>query len=674
MTPSECKTLFLQERERFARHHPHLAQVRLVLEERHYLPRPAARDLAWVKPPEPCVHLLRRALELPPANVVGLLRHELAHLADGGLSEEGADGLAGRVAGAPIHYDPAGIQTTGPGGPRPAGLRRNPDEEQAGWLCPDGRVRKLKYLEDHAEVGWEVAGVKPGSSLFVDGTQAALSKGCIRFKVDYVNGKGWKVVVHLKAEPTDAQKRFLGRELREAYRLDLLVEVPGGVHQQDFYGPTMGQLLEAIHQLSKRPIKKLEPVRGNPMRPPTESTGLLLFDFRRFLVGGSFVLLDTAALAAGAPTDECVLGYMSMEDMGDGLWQVRAVWAKEGWGPLVYDVALTLVRQNKGRALLPDTDQTAAAKRVWAHYREKRLADVTPVGSGLAAKRALVDIPTLTGRAERAAEAAKRTDNYRGNTTEEIRELLQEEGATRFPQVMERGGRTNPGAGTVIPMSKVEAALEFANQAARGAGPRENPGRDALVTLIGEEEAAKVAGRTMSAIASAQDGLLESWGLSARSIQTIRAAVAMYLEAARECPLPTDVQLSSPAEVDRAMRPRLALLDQEETWALYLTRRLTLLKDSMLTRATPEMSLVDPRQVFREAIRLGAVKVILVHNHPGGDPAASSEDKQTTRRMARLGQELGIQLMDHVIIGKHGFLSLAQDFSQLFEQRVNPSP
>jgi len=77
-----------------------------------------------------------------------------------------------------------------------------------------------------------------------------------------------------------------------------------------------------------------------------------------------------------------------------------------------------------------------------------------------------------------------------------------------------------------------------------------------------------------------------------------------------------------------------------------------------ITRGTLDASLVHPREVFRAAIAAGAAAVLLVHNHPSGDPAPSNEDRAVTDRLERCGELLGIRVLDHVIVADGRCLSL----------------
>ena len=77
-----------------------------------------------------------------------------------------------------------------------------------------------------------------------------------------------------------------------------------------------------------------------------------------------------------------------------------------------------------------------------------------------------------------------------------------------------------------------------------------------------------------------------------------------------------------------------------------------LIRDVKVSRGTLNASLVHPREVFREAVRAGAASVILVHNHPSGDPTPSSDDLRITREMTEAGRLLKIEVLDHIIVGK----------------------
>ena len=126
-------------------------------------------------------------------------------------------------------------------------------------------------------------------------------------------------------------------------------------------------------------------------------------------------------------------------------------------------------------------------------------------------------------------------------------------------------------------------------------------------------------------------------------------------EAAR---LPAGEALQGPDDVARLLGPRLRCLQQEEFHVLLLDRRNRLIRDLMVTRGLLDASLVHPREVFRAAISEGAASVILVHNHPSGDPTPSAEDRSVTTTLRTAGEALGIPVLDHVILAERGHRSL----------------
>ena len=79
-----------------------------------------------------------------------------------------------------------------------------------------------------------------------------------------------------------------------------------------------------------------------------------------------------------------------------------------------------------------------------------------------------------------------------------------------------------------------------------------------------------------------------------------------------------------------------------------------------VSKGTLNSSLIHPREVFKEAIKASANSIILVHNHPSGNPEPSKEDLEVTGRLSKLGEELGIKVLDHVIVG-NGYWSYAKN-------------
>ena len=91
---------------------------------------------------------------------------------------------------------------------------------------------------------------------------------------------------------------------------------------------------------------------------------------------------------------------------------------------------------------------------------------------------------------------------------------------------------------------------------------------------------------------------------------------------------------------------------------LLLNSKTKLIGESELSLGTVNTTLVSPREVFVEALRRNAVAVILLHNHPSGDPTPSKQDILITRRVTEAGRLIGVELLDHIIIGDNCFISL----------------
>jgi DNA repair protein RadC len=103
----------------------------------------------------------------------------------------------------------------------------------------------------------------------------------------------------------------------------------------------------------------------------------------------------------------------------------------------------------------------------------------------------------------------------------------------------------------------------------------------------------------------------------------------------------------------------MALLPREHVRVLCFNARHVLLHDAWVGLGTVDSCAVDPREVYLPALRVRAHGVVLVHNHPSGDPEPSVGDVAATRQLLTAGKALGIRLLDHLVIGAEGFVSLA---------------
>ncbi|MBQ0059400.1 MAG: DNA repair protein RadC [Lachnospiraceae bacterium] len=101
--------------------------------------------------------------------------------------------------------------------------------------------------------------------------------------------------------------------------------------------------------------------------------------------------------------------------------------------------------------------------------------------------------------------------------------------------------------------------------------------------------------------------------------------------------------------------------EQEYLIAVMLNTRNQVISDHVMTVGTVNASLVSPREIFLEALRCHAVRILLIHNHPSGDPSPSEDDKITTDKVQSCGELLHIPLLDHLIIGDGVYYSFAEN-------------
>lgn len=144
-----------------------------------------------------------------------------------------------------------------------------------------------------------------------------------------------------------------------------------------------------------------------------------------------------------------------------------------------------------------------------------------------------------------------------------------------------------------------------------------------------------------------------------RGAARVRAALELGRRAAA-APLRLGHPVQGPGAVYEHFRGRLPQLDRERFYTLLLDGRHRLLAEVAVCEGSLTAALVHPREVFAPALRISAAAVILVHNHPSGDPTPSPEDESLTARLRQAGDLLGIRVLDHVVLAQGGWASLAE--------------
>lgn len=187
-----------------------------------------------------------------------------------------------------------------------------------------------------------------------------------------------------------------------------------------------------------------------------------------------------------------------------------------------------------------------------------------------------------------------------------------------------------------------------------------------LRTGVGGESALALATRLLARF-SGVTGLARaslSQLVAERGIGTAKATqIKAALELGRRLTLATPVerpQIRSPADAAALLMPKMELLEQEHFWVIFLDTRNRVLGDESVYKGSLNQSQVRVGEVFREAVRRNCAAIIVSHNHPSGDPTPSPEDVAVTRDLVSAGQLLGVEVLDHLVIGQQRWVSLRE--------------
>jgi DNA repair protein RadC len=158
--------------------------------------------------------------------------------------------------------------------------------------------------------------------------------------------------------------------------------------------------------------------------------------------------------------------------------------------------------------------------------------------------------------------------------------------------------------------------------------------------------------RTLQSLARASLADLQKIkGIGRDKAVTLAAAFALARKMAMELQTESPV-LDNPENVVQLLRDQNLVKNVETLQVLLLNTRHKLIRVEDISDGTRDTLLVDPGAIFKKAIEAGASAVVLVHNHPSGDPSPSDQDIKTTRDLIRAGKLLKIEVLDHVIIGR----------------------
>lgn len=124
---------------------------------------------------------------------------------------------------------------------------------------------------------------------------------------------------------------------------------------------------------------------------------------------------------------------------------------------------------------------------------------------------------------------------------------------------------------------------------------------------------------------------------------------------------PKEGTVTSSQWIGQLLIDEIGSLCQEHVVAVYLNTKNAIIKKSIIFKGSLNSSVAHPREIFKQAVKCSAARLIIGHNHPSGNPEPSEADYQFTNRLKEAGDIIGIQLLDHIIVGDQAFVSLREE-------------
>jgi DNA repair protein RadC len=167
------------------------------------------------------------------------------------------------------------------------------------------------------------------------------------------------------------------------------------------------------------------------------------------------------------------------------------------------------------------------------------------------------------------------------------------------------------------------------------------------------------AGSLRNLVDMSKDQLMTIKGIGSAKALQIQASIELGRRLARTSMSDT-ITIRSPQDVSTYLMEDLRYLQKEHFVCLFLNTKNHVIGQETLSMGSLNASIVHPREVFRAAIKRSSASIICVHNHPSGDPTPSPEDIQMTARLVEAGRIIGIEVLDHIILGDQNFISLKE--------------
>lgn len=219
---------------------------------------------------------------------------------------------------------------------------------------------------------------------------------------------------------------------------------------------------------------------------------------------------------------------------------------------------------------------------------------------------------------------------------------------------------------------KTVQAVDMPYEKFRQFGPESLTERELLAIILRtgtkDKSAVELAGEVLSLAKSPREGLLGLYDVTLEELMEVKG-IGFVKAVKLKCLTELSMRISkasakegllfnSPDMVAQYFMESLRHKDTECVIVVCLDAKGQMLGEKKLSEGSVRMSLVSPRQVFLEALHMKAVNVILVHNHPSGDPTPSRQDKELTSNLYQLGEMMDIFLLDHIIIGDNSYCSM----------------
>lgn len=184
-----------------------------------------------------------------------------------------------------------------------------------------------------------------------------------------------------------------------------------------------------------------------------------------------------------------------------------------------------------------------------------------------------------------------------------------------------------------------------------------------------EEKSIDLAKRILN-ISGGDEGLLAITRLSLKDLQQIKGigkvkavqikCIAEFSRRIAKTTARRRLCMNNPRTIADYYMEDLRFVNQEVTLLIMVDTKNQFLSDKVISKGTVNASLISPREIFLESLNNQAVYIILIHNHPSGDPTPSREDILATKRIKEAGMLIGIMLLDHIIIGDKRYISMKE--------------